>query len=114
MDIDVMSLTGTVPNPRRVLAISIVRETLGRFAARIARVRFAVPSARDPVRACVLQVLLEDGAILESRVIGVCVADVMERAAHEMRRRIAAWLCVPLCERHRVETSDPTSERRAS
>jgi len=115
MQIDVRSLAGPVPTPRRVLATAIALETLARFGERIVRVRFDVPDLeRGPDKACHLYVLLHNGAVLESRAAGTCVADVMESAAHTMRRRIAAALSIPLCERHREEECDPRAERRAS
>jgi hypothetical protein len=115
MLIDVRCSAGPVPTPRRVLATAIVLETLSRFGDRIVRVRFDVPDVeRGPDKMCLLYVLLDDGAVLEARAAGTCVADVMESAAHTMRRRIAAALGVPLCERQREEQGDPRAERRAS
>jgi hypothetical protein len=115
MHIDVTSLAGSVPKPRRLLATTILLDTLARFGDRIVRVRIDVPpvNERGPERHSSLYVLLDDGAMLEASASGPCVTDVMESAAHDMRRRVAIALGVPLCERRRAETSDPRSERRA-
>jgi hypothetical protein len=116
MRIDVTSIGGPLPYARCALARSVVNEALARFAARIIQVRFYVPAPEDrgATRTCCLFVLLDDGAVIERRAVRTNVADALERAAHDMRRAVAAELGVPLCERRRADAAEPTAERRAS
>jgi hypothetical protein len=115
MHVDVESLTGPLSGARRALGRAIAVESFSAFRDRIDSVRFEVPSIeeRGPTRTCRVRVRLKGGRTLVCAGTADSVADALERAAHDMRRIVAAELGVPLTER-RTEIADSRFDRRAS
>jgi hypothetical protein len=118
MQIDVECFSGPLSMARRALGRQIALETFASFRDAIDVVRFDVPGAEAQERAatkrCGIQVKVRDGRTLECEASGPNVADAIERAAHDMRLRVAAELSLPLDARRRSEPAAPEAERRSS
>lgn len=118
MLIDVECFSGPLSSARRALGRQIALETFGSFRESIDLVRFDVPAIsvddRAAAKRCGIQVKVTGGRTLECQASAGNVADAIERAAHDMRLRIAAELSVPLDPRRKIEQSAPEAERRSS
>lgn len=115
MLIDVECFSGPLSSARRALGRQIALETLGTFRESIDSVRFDVPATddRNPVKRCGIHVKVRDGRTLDCEASAPSVADAIERAAHDMRLRVAAAVTKGgFDQRSRTEGSDPRSERR--
>lgn len=114
MDIDVESLSGPLSAARRALGRAIAVESFSAYRDRIESVRFEVPSIDDrgPQRSCRVRVRLAGGRTLVCAGAADSVADALERAAHDMRRMVAAELGLPLAER-RAALEESRFDRRA-
>lgn len=116
MLIDVECFSGPLSSARRALGRQIALETFGSFRESIDSVRFDVPKVDDRAtpKRCGIHVKVRDGRTLECQATAANVADAIERAAHDMRLRVAAELSVPLDPRRRSEPAPPESDRRSS
>jgi hypothetical protein len=116
MLIDVECFSGPLSSARRALGRQIALETFGSFRDAIDSVRFDVPTVEDrsTAKRCGIQVKVRDGRTLECQASATNVADAIERAAHDMRLRVAAELSAPLDPRRKSEPSLPAAERRSS
>lgn len=116
MLIDVECFSGPLSSARRALGRQIALETFSSFRDSIDVIRFDVPATDDrgTTKRCGLTVTVREGRTLACEASASNVADAIERAAHDMRLRVAAELSAPLDPRRRADTSDPRAERRSS
>lgn len=116
MLIDVECFSGPLSSARRALGRQIALETFSSFRDSIDVVRFDVPPTDDrgPTKRCGLTVTVREGRTLACEASATNVADAIERAAHDMRLRVAAELSVPIDQRRRADAGDPRAERRSS
>lgn len=117
MQIDVECFSGPLSSARRALGRQIALETFASFKDAIDTVRFDVPNAegdRASAKRCGIRVKVRDGRTLECEASAPNVADAIERAAHDMRLRVAAELSAPLDPRRRSDAAPPEAERRSS
>ncbi len=119
MQIDVECFSGPLSSARRALGRQIALETFASFRDAIDTVRFDVPNAnvesdRSAAKRCGIKVKVRDGRTLECEASAPNVADAIERAAHDMRLRVAAELSAPLDPRRRSDAAPPEADRRSS
>ncbi|CAN5344092.1 hypothetical protein BH09MYX1_BH09MYX1_06200 [soil metagenome] len=116
MHIDVECFNGPLSSARRALGRQIALETFGSFRGAIDSVRFDVPKVDDrgPTKRCGIHVKVRDGRTLECEASAANVADAIERAAHDMRLRVAAELSDSFDQRTRAEAANPRAERRSA